>query len=141
MKQAEKKSTKSGTKTVPLTKEEYASVKSKVAQTKKQQSHKLPKTAQQSIPFDYMTKDGIAISTEPEKFSLVSFLFGKSKPNANETRYSKTIQFYDADYEIAEVSKQQSIFAKYCNLLNGFDSSVKFQISVINVTNDDDLHE
>ena len=141
MKQAEKKSTKSGTKTVPLTKEEYASVKSKVAQTKKQQSHKLPKTAQQSIPFDYMTKDGIAISTEPEKFSLVSFLFGKSKPNANETRYSKTIQFYDADYEIAEVSKQQSIFAKYCNLLNGFDSSVKFQISVINVTNDDDLDD
>lgn len=141
MKQAEKKSnSKAKTKTVPLSKTEYEAIKQSVsAKEKKRNAVKLPQTAQQSIPFDYMTKDGIAISSEPERFSLIAFLFGKNKPT--EIRYSKTVQFYDVDYEIAEISKQQNIFAKYCGLLNCFDSSVKFQISVVNVTNDDDFEE
>ncbi len=139
MKQAEKKSKSAKTKSVPLSGEEYAAVKKNVAEKEKQKSRKIPQTAQQSIPFDFMTKDGIAISSEPEKFSLVRLLFGKSKTTG--TRYSKTVQFYDADYEIAEISKQQNIFAKYCCLFNLFDSDVKFQISVINVTNNDDLED
>lgn len=139
MKQAEKKSKYVKTKSVPLSSEEYLAVKKSVAAKEKQKSRKVPQSAQQSIPFDYMTKDGIAISSESEKFSLTGFLFGKSKPT--KTRYSKTVQFYDADYEIAEISKQQNIFAKYCCLFNLFDSDVKFQISVINVTNNDDFED
>lgn len=138
MKQAENKSKPKKSKTVPLTKDEYSAVKKRVAEKEKQQKRKIPKTAQQSIPFDNMTKDGIAVSTD-RKFSLLSFITGKQKPT--ETRYSKTVQFYDADYEIAEISKQQNIFAKYCSLLNSFDSSVKFQISVVNLTNDDDFED
>ncbi|MDE5771936.1 MAG: conjugal transfer protein TraE [Ruminococcus sp.] len=138
MKQAENKSKPKKSKTVPLTKEEYSSVKKRVAEKEKQQKRKIPKTAQQSIPFDYMTKDGIAVSTD-RKFSLLAFITGKQK--ATETRYSKTVQFYDADYEIAEITKQQNIFAKYCSLLNSFDNSVKFQISVVNLTNDDDFED
>ena len=140
MKQAEKKSKAKSKNTVPLSKSEYETVKRQVSEkNKRKQAVKLPQTAQQSIPFDYMTKDGIAIASEPERFSLLNYLFGKKKPT--ETRYSKTVQFYDADYEIAEISKQKNIFAKYCNLLNCFDSNVKFQISVVNVTNDDDFED
>lgn len=139
MKQEEKKLKSKKTKTVQLTKSEYSEVKKRVSEKEKQKSRNIPKTAQQTIPFDFMTKDGIAISREPEKFSLLSYVFGKSKHT--DTRYSKTVQFYDADYEIAEISQQQNIFAKYCNLLNCFDSSVKFQISVANITNDDDFDD
>lgn len=138
MKQAENKSKPKKSKTVPLTKQEYSAVKKRVSEKEQQQKRKLPKTAQQSIPFDNMTKDGIAISTD-KKFSFLSFLTGKEK--AAETRYSKTVQFYDADYEIAEVSKQQNIFARYCSLLNSFDSKVNFQISIVNLTNDDDFED
>ena len=137
MKQDTKSANKS--KKVPLTKEEQKAVKKTVQAKKAEQTRKIPKTAQQSIPFNYMTRDGIAIASEPEKFSLFGYIMGKQKPT--ETRYSKSVQFYDADYEIADFSKQQSIFAKYCSLLNSFDSSVKFQISVINLTSDDDFDE
>lgn len=138
MQQAQNKSKTKKSKTVPLTKQEYSAVKKKVAEKEKQHQQKIPKTAQQSIPFDYMTKDGIAISTD-KKFSLMEFFTGKQR--VTETRYSKTVQFYDADYEIAEITKQQNIFARYCGLLNSFDSSVKFQISVVNLTNDDDFED
>ncbi len=140
MKQAVKKSQSPKVKTVKLSKSEYKEVNETVkSKEKKRTAYKLPKTVQQSIPFDFMSKDGIAVSSEPERFSLISFLTGKQKPV--KTRYSKTVQFYDADYEIAEISKQQSIFAKYCGLLNSFDSSVKFQISVANVTSSDDFDD
>lgn len=138
MKQAGNKTNPKKSKTVPLTKDEYGTVKKRVSEKENQRKRKIPKTAQQSIPFDNMTKDGIAVSTD-RKFSLFSFFTGKEK--SAETRYSKTVQFYDADYEIAEISKQQNIFAKYCGLLNSFDSSVKFQISVVNLTNDDDFDD
>ena len=139
MKQAEKRSKSTRTKSVPLSSKEYSAVKKTVAAKDKQKAKKIPQSAQQSIPFDFITKDGIAVSSEPEKFSLTGFIFGKSKPT--KTRYSKTVQFYDADYEIAETSKQQAIFAKYCGLLNLFDNNVKFQISVVNVTNNDDFDD
>lgn len=139
MKQAEKKSKSAKTKSVPLTSSEYSAVKKSAAEKEKRNARKIPQSSQQSIPFDFMTKDGIAISSDPETFSLIGFILGKSKPT--EKRYSKTVQFYDADYEIAETSKQQAIFAKYCGLLNLFDNNVKFQISVVNVTNNDDFED
>lgn len=78
MKQAEKKSKAKSKNTVLLSKSEYETVKRQVsAKNKRKQAVKLPQTAQQSIPFDYMTKDGIAIASEPERFSLLNYLFGK----------------------------------------------------------------
>ncbi len=139
MKLEERKSKSVKTKTVPLSREEQSAVRKSVSEKKKQQSRKIPQTAQQSIPFDSMTKDGIAISSEPEKFSLIGFLLNKAKPT--ETRYSMTVQFYDADYEIAEMSKKQNIFARYCGLLNLFDDDIRFQISAVNLTNSDDFND
>ena len=138
MKQAKNRSDTPKSKSVYLSKEETAALKKKVSEKEKMKKRKIPKSAQQSIPFDYMTKDGIAISTD-KKFSLISFVMGNNL--VTETRYSKTVQFYDADYEIAEVSRQKKIFSKYCSLLNSFDSSVKFQISVVNLTNDEDVKD
>lgn len=137
MKQAVSK--KNNSKKVPLTEAEKKALKKTVAKKQKEQARKVPKSAQQSIPFNYMTRDGIAISSDPEQFSILGYILGKQKPT--QTRYSKTVQFYDTDYAIADFSKQQSIFAKYCGLLNSFDSSVKFQISVVNLTNDDDFDD
>lgn len=139
LKQAEKKSTTAKSKTVPLSSAEYKAVKKDVSAKNKQQSRKIPQTAQQSIPFDHMTKDGIAVTKESEKVSVLGFLFGKQKPT--EARYSKTVQFYQADYEISDVPKQQSLFAKYCNVINLFDSTIKFQISTISLTSEDDIED
>ncbi len=82
MKQAEKKSkSKAKTKTVLLSKAEYEAVKQSVSAKEKQRNAvKLPQTAQQSIPFDYMTKDGIAVASEPENLASPQILC-KSKSN------------------------------------------------------------
>ena len=46
--------------------------------------------------------------------------------------YSKTIKFNDINYQIAKQSDQETIFAKYCDLLNYFDSNVEMQITINN---------
>lgn len=46
--------------------------------------------------------------------------------------FSRCIQFYDTNYEIASEDKQEDIFSKYCDLLNFFDDSVKFQLTFEN---------
>ena len=108
MKQAEKKSKAKSKNTVPLSKSEYETVKRQVSEkNKRKQAVKLPQTAQQSIPFDYMTKDGIAIASEPERFSLLNYLFGKKKPT--ETRYSKTVQFYDAEEHFRQILQSSEL--------------------------------
>lgn len=41
-------------------------------------------------------------------------------------RFSKTIQFFDTDYHLAEFEEQNAIFSKYCDLINFFDNTVSF---------------
>lgn len=70
------------------------------------------KTVQNTIPFIQMFKDGTC--------------------QISENCYSKTIQFWDINYELADFDEQNRIFAKYCDMLNFFDSSVKFQLTFEN---------
>lgn len=46
--------------------------------------------------------------------------------------YSKTIQFFDINYQLAKKEDQQAIFENWCEFLNYFDSSIHFQITFVN---------
>jgi len=46
--------------------------------------------------------------------------------------YSKTVQFYDINYQLAQNEDKGAIFDGWCDFLNYFDSAVRFQISFIN---------
>ena len=73
---------------------------------------KIPVTAQQSIPFRQIFKDGIC--------------------RVNDKLYNKTIQFYDINYQLAQNEDKTSIFENYCDFLNYFDSTVGVQLSFLN---------
>ena len=46
--------------------------------------------------------------------------------------YSKTIHFYDINYQLAQNDDKSAIFENWCDFLNYFDSSIQFQLSFIN---------
>lgn len=69
-------------------------------------------SAQQSIPYLEMGRDGIC--RVKDKF------------------YSKTIRFYDINYQLAKNEDKNAIFENWCDFLNYFDSAIYFQISFIN---------
>ena len=74
---------------------------------------KLPKSVQQALPFEDMSRDGICIV-------------------ADKDFYTKTIQFTDINYELTNVEHQESIFRMYCDFLNTFDSDVSIQFTFQN---------
>jgi hypothetical protein len=43
-----------------------------------------------------------------------------------------TVQFFDANYCIAEFDEQNNIFSKYCDVINLFDNTIKFQLTFEN---------
>jgi hypothetical protein len=71
-----------------------------------------PQTAQQSIPYKDMYRDGICRITD--------------------RLYTKTIVFQDITYQLAQNEDKTQIFENYCDFLNYFDSSVSVQLSFIN---------
>ncbi|MBP0962423.1 MAG: conjugal transfer protein TraE, partial [Oscillospiraceae bacterium] len=77
---------------------------------------KEPVTAQQSIPFRQMYKDGIC--------------------RTDDTHYTKTVQFFDINYQLAQSEDKTAIFDSYCDFLNYFDSSVTVQLSFLNQLSD-----
>lgn len=69
-------------------------------------------TAQQSIPYREMGKDGIC--------------------RVEDGYYSKTIRFYDINYQLAQNEDKNAFFENWCDFLNYFDSTIHFQLSFIN---------
>ena len=69
-------------------------------------------TAQQSIPYHEMGRDGIC--------------------RVQDRFYSKTIRFYDINYQLAQNEDKNAIFENWCDFLNYFDSTIHFQLSFIN---------
>lgn len=47
--------------------------------------------------------------------------------------YTKTIQFQDINYRLAQDEDKTAIFEEWCGFLNFFDSSVRFEISFMNL--------
>ena len=87
-----------------LTKEEQAQVREIIKNAQKNDG--VPRTAQQSIPFDRMFQDGIC--------------------RVGNDYYTKTIQFQDINYQLALQEDKTEIFEEWCAFLNFFDSSVHF---------------
>lgn len=51
----------------------------------------------------------------------------------NNRKFSKTIQFFDINYLLAQNEDKTLIFDNYCDFLNYFDSSISIQLSFVNM--------
>ena len=71
-----------------------------------------PQTVQQSIPYKEMYRDGIC--------------------RLSDRLYTKTVQFFDINYQLAQADDKAQIFEGYCDFLNYFDSSIHVQLTFIN---------
>lgn len=71
-----------------------------------------PQSAQQTIPYREMLKDGIC--------------------KVREGYYTKTLSYDDINYAVASSDDQSTIFDGYCSFLNYFDAALPFQMSFIN---------
>ena len=54
--------------------------------------------------------------------------------------YTKTVQFQDINYQLNQNEDKTAIFDSWCDFLNYFDSSVKFQLSFINMSANKDSY-
>lgn len=71
-----------------------------------------PQSAQQTIPYKEMLRDGIC--------------------KVREGFYTKTLSYEDINYAVASSDDQSTIFDGYCAFFNYFDSALPFQLSFIN---------
>ena len=101
-----------------LTKAEKRQIEAAIARAKNQDKKK--KSAQDSIPFERMWQDGIC----------------RVKPGY----FTKTIQFQDINYQLNQNEDKTAIFEGWCDFLNYFDSSVKFQLSFMNLSANKDTY-
>ena len=97
-----------------LSKKEQKQIKELIKKAKKNDG--IPRTAQQSIPYQRMFPDGIC--------------------RVRDSYYTKTVQFHDINYQLAQKEDKTAIFEEWCSFLNFFDSSVHFEISFMNMSTD-----
>jgi len=71
-----------------------------------------PQSAQQTIPYREMLKDGVC--------------------KVAENYYTKSIEYEDINYAVASSDDQAAIFDGYSFFLNYFDSTLPFQLSFVN---------
>ena len=76
----------------------------------------VPRTAQESIPFQRMFEDGTC----------------RVRPGY----YTRTIQYQDINYQLAQQEDKTAIFEEWCSFLNFFDSSIHFELSFVNTATD-----
>ena len=101
-----------------LTRAEKRQIEAAIARAKNQDKKK--KSAQDSIPFERMFPDGIC--------------------RVNPCYFTKTIQFQDINYQLNQNEDKTAIFEGWCDFLNYFDSSVKFQLSFMNMAANKDTY-
>ena len=102
-----------------LTKREQKQIKEIVQKARNDDG--IPRTAQQSITFQRMFPDGIC--------------------RVRDNYYTKTIQFQDINYQLAQQEDKTAIFEEWCSFLNFFDSSIHFELSFMNMSTDADSFE
>lgn len=71
-----------------------------------------PDTAQKTITFKKMYRDGIC--------------------QVADTYYTKMVEFFDINYDLLEVEDQADILEEYSKLINYFDPSIRFQLFLFN---------
>lgn len=73
---------------------------------------KAPRNTLDTLPFEQIYPDGLC------------------KVSGN--YYTRMVQFYDINYQLAQNDEKQHIFGEYCQFLNYFDESIHFQFCFIN---------
>ena len=73
---------------------------------------KQPSSAQESIPYIQMYKDGIC--------------------HVKDNHYTKTIQFHDINYQLSQNDENTAIFENWCDFLNYFNNTISVQLSFFN---------
>ena len=104
------KGNKEAPKKVKLTKAERKQL-SALMQEMKQNGG--PASAQSTIPYQRMWPDGVCLT--------------------DDTHYTKTIQFQDINYQLAQNEDKTAIFEGWCDFLNYFDPSISVQFSFLNL--------
>lgn len=99
-----------------LSRADKKAIDTAIRKAKKEDKNKM--SAQDSIPFIQMFRDGICKVTE--------------------NYYSKTIQFQDINYQLNQAEDKTAIFDGWSDFLNYFDSSVHFELSFMNLSAKDD---
>ena len=95
-----------------LTRAERKQIEAAIARAN--QTDKKQLSAQDSIPYQRMFPDGICRVTD--------------------TFYTKTVQYQDINYQLSQNEDKTAIFEGWCDFLNYFDSSIRFQLSFLNLT-------
>ena len=93
-----------------LTRSERKQIEAIIMRNKPKDKRRL--SAQDSIPFQRMFPDGIC--------------------RVDNHVYSKTVIFEDVNYQLSTNEDKSAVFDGWCDFLNYFDSSIKFQLSFIN---------
>jgi len=101
-----------------LTRAERKQIEAAIARARNQDKKK--KSAQDSIPFERMWPDGIC--------------------RVSPGYFTKTVQFQDINYQLNQNEDKTAIFEGWCDFLNYFDSSVKFQLSFMNMAANKDTY-
>lgn len=92
---------------------------SKKGKTKTKDDVLLPQSAQQTIPYLNVYKDGII--------------------EAKSNYFTRAYQLQDINFSVAPEEDQEGIFEHYGQLLNSFDSSTKLQVMINNRNADEEL--
>lgn len=92
------------------------------AKKKKKPTLKVPKTAQQSIPY-------VAVYEDTGIVEIADGVF------------TKAYLLQDINYQIAKLQEQEEMFIRYGEFINSFDPAVRFQIVIINKNMDQDEFE
>ena len=79
---------------------------------KEKKARKVPQSAQQTIAYETMYKDGIC--------------------KVDATHYTKCIRFGDINYQLAKNEDKMAAFDLWCDFYNYFDSSITVQITCVN---------
>ncbi|RKJ38539.1 conjugal transfer protein TraE [Acutalibacter sp. 1XD8-33] len=95
-----------------LSHEDRRQIEAAIAKAKGKDKTEL--SAQDSIPYQRMFPDGICCVTD--------------------TFYTKTVQFQDINYQLSQNEDKTAIFEGWSDFLNYFDSSIRFQLSFLNLS-------
>ena len=85
--------------------------KKSVAKQKLNKKRDVPHTAQQTITYKELYKDGICRVTD--------------------SYFTKCIQFGDTNYQLAQNEDKTAIFEYWCDFYNYFDSTINVQLSCL----------
>ena len=95
-----------------LTREERRQIEAAIDRANR--TDRKERSAQDSIPYQRMWPDGIC--------------------RVSDTFYTKTVQFQDINYQLSQNEDKTAIFDAWCDFLNYFDSSIRFQLSFLNLS-------